>query len=232
MKVLKFNIGGVGATFTKPFSNTLFYTYSHIHKISVLGILASIIGIEKTNNIELPLFYKELNDLKISVVPKEVDFSSTFFEFTETSGFFNKEGSTYIAKYEMLINPSWEIYIEGSGNKYFNEIIRCLNESEYKYMPYLGKNYLNAYISDIEVLEGEYKEDVNKIDSLFIKGNSIVESLDDLEEDDIYFEDVFPISLNKETYLYEEEFMVLTNGYVNNIDKPILNCNNKNLYMI
>ena len=72
MKAIKFNLSGKFAHFKKPDVNSYaYFTYSHIHKIAVLGILGSILGLKGYNQFEpkemkYPEFYEKLKDFKIS----------------------------------------------------------------------------------------------------------------------------------------------------------------------
>jgi CRISPR-associated protein Cas5h len=47
MKALSFNLSGNFAHFKKPDVNSYaYFTYSHIHKVALLGIIGAILGLE------------------------------------------------------------------------------------------------------------------------------------------------------------------------------------------
>lgn len=239
-EVLKFKLSGLGASFTRPHFNSIVSTYSHIHKVSLLGILGAIIGIEKENYIrgDLPPFYKELKDLKIAIVPTNTLFYSKQMIITDTTGFSNSE-STFIGKYDTLINPSWEIYLLESDNPCYEKIKNSLLNKDAHFMPYLGRNHWFADIEDVQVLEGTFIDNCNSIDGLF-KENDIeteIEDNFDFEEDedieDIYFEEYMPVGFREDGFVqYVEDKLALTNRLVVNSKVKLLSCNNKNLYLL
>ena len=76
MKILKFRLWGETAFFKKPDVNTyLYFTYSNIHKVALLGIFGAILGYrgynQRTNEEDFPEFYQRLKTLKVGIEPKE-----------------------------------------------------------------------------------------------------------------------------------------------------------------
>ena len=134
MNVLKFTLSGTGACFNRPQINSAHLTYSHIHKLVLLGIFGAILGysghkreddyatnmkaaqvsntkIKKIKNkVDYPEFYEKLKSLKISIVPHKKAFQKKMFNFNCSTGHANN-GSTLIVKEERLVNPKWDIYI-------------------------------------------------------------------------------------------------------------------------
>ena len=109
MQALKFNLSGKTAIFKRPDVNVhCYFTYSHIHKPVLLGILGAICGFrgynqQKVHNdkclsekrpleiIDYPEFYEKLKDIKISIIPKEPTFSTKkqkFFAFIYSTGIY------------------------------------------------------------------------------------------------------------------------------------------------
>ncbi|HHV08850.1 MAG TPA: CRISPR-associated protein Cas5 [Clostridiales bacterium] len=77
MKALKFTLKGKTAFFKKPDVNSYFYfTYGHIHKIALMGVLGAIMGYGGYNqqardeNKVFPEFYEKLMHIRVSIVPK------------------------------------------------------------------------------------------------------------------------------------------------------------------
>jgi CRISPR-associated protein Cas5h len=131
LKAIKFTLSGETAHFKIPEVNSINLTYSHIHKVAVLGILGNMIWLggrrNKSKDQLYPEFYDKLKDLQISIVPRKKVFGKAIKEFTNTTGFANKidakQGTTLMVREQILIKPSWDIYIiQNSDNAYFMQI--------------------------------------------------------------------------------------------------------------
>lgn len=77
MNALKFTLKGKTAFFKKPDVNSYFYfTYGHIHKIALLGVLGAIMGYGGYNqqirdkDKVFPEFYEKLMNIRVSIVPE------------------------------------------------------------------------------------------------------------------------------------------------------------------
>ena len=73
MKALKFNLSGKTAFFKKPDVNSyIYFTYGNIHKISIMGIIGSCLGLggynQQTKEEDYPQFYEKLKDLNILIL--------------------------------------------------------------------------------------------------------------------------------------------------------------------
>lgn len=233
MEALKFSLSGRTAFFKKPDVNTyIYFSYGNIHKVALLGILGAIAGLggyASQNGERYPEFYDKLNELKISIVPlndkgyipKKVQV------FNNSVGYASKEeGGNLIVKEQWLENPSWDIYILIDENPYTVIIKDHLMKNTFKYIPYLGKNDHFADIKDVEIIEIKTAENVDKINSLYLKkyfnilGPDIDIYADDSEEEWKY-EERLPINLEEQTNQYITESFVFTNM---NVEK-ILECN-------
>ena len=232
MEILKFTLSGQGASFTRPHFNSIISSYSHIHKVSILGILSAIIGIEKDKEIiGLPTFYKELKDLQISIVPHKRTFFSKNDTVVESTGFCN-DGSNYVATYETLLNPCWDIYIIKSDNIHYENIKTKLIKNEAVYQPYLGRNHWFANISNVEILDGEIADNVEQIDSLFIKTDVEIEENDDFLVKRVYFKEFMPVGFNELLCQYEEKPLIYTNDIVIDSSVDLIQVKEKVLYFI
>ena len=233
MEVIKFNLGGSFAFFKKPDVNTyLYFTFGNIHKIALLGVLGGILGYKGYNqqkNDIYPEFYSKLKDLKIAIVPKEINISKKVQTFNNSVGYASKEkGGNLIVKEQWLENPSWEIYI-AIENEESKKLAYALKNSSFIYTPYLGKNDHLADITDINIVESKLcSNEVNKIDSLFIKEYfEFVESnyFDDLEYDEIdnifKYEEKLPCSLEKNTNNYEYKNILFTNSNLLRVSRRV-----------
>ena len=242
MRILKFNLQGSCATFKKPHINMVQLTYSHIHKVALLGLLGAIMGKEgyrqkkayneeidsikklKKEYMQYPQFYQDLKNLKIAIQPKEAYLGKSIRRFSDTTCFGN-DGNTVIIDEQILINPSWNIYIseEDWNKEIINELFNRLKNKEFEYEPYFGRNHFFAEIEEVELLEGEIfnSEDLDEsiqINSLFrsdifkeLDNDKVDELIEDLDEFiNLYkSEEYYPVSISsflnsimREIYIY------------------------------
>lgn len=232
MEILKFTLSGKGANFTRPHFNSIISSYSHIHKVPILGILGAIIGIDKDlEPIGLPTFYKELMDLEISIVP----YKKSFFRKTDTiiqsTGFCN-DGDNYVVRYDTLLNPMWDIYIKNKNNPHYEDIKNRLFNKEAVYTPYLGRNHWFANINNVSILEGKVVTNVEGIDSLFSKDDITTEVNDDFMIRRVYFKEYMPVGLDDKLYQYKEKELVFTNDIVTDNKVDLIEADDRILYFI
>lgn len=228
IKVLKFNLNGQFAFFKNPEVNSNYYfTFNNIHKVALLGIFGSILGLKGYNQQgedEYPEFYDKLKDLSIAIVPKSSVCPNKKIQVFNNSTMFHNKGSdsfgaNLIVKEEWIEYPSWDIYIQiNESNEIENELLSRITEYRYVYVPYLGKNDHFANISDIEVFnENDIKliEDSGfKVDSFYLKG-SYKDATDDWfdEGDNIFrYREYLPFSLSNKTNHYEYKMMEYSTG--------------------
>ncbi len=173
MEAVKFELSGKTAFFKKPDVNSyIYFTYSNIHKIAILGVLGSILGLEGyafQQDKDYPDFYSKLSDMLISIVPKNKEgfIPKKVQTFNNSVGYASKEqGGNLIVKEQWLENPKWNIYILLDDHLYVNELKDRLLNNRYEYIPYLGKNDHPALIDNVEIATLELKDKFSKIDSL------------------------------------------------------------------
>ncbi len=228
MKVIKFTLKGKTAFFKKPDVNTyLYFTYSNIHKVALLGILGAIYGYggynqqKKATKKEVgqvyPEFYEKLRDLKVGIAPHNYIFSKKVQSFNNSVGYASKEqGGNLIVKEQWLENPAWDIYLMIDTDEAEN-IADCLQKSCFKFIPYLGKNDHFADITDVHYFE-EVTElnQIDSIHSMFKKEDFAIEASDPFSEDVLSYkyEEKLPIALEEHTNKYELESFVFTDGMV------------------
>lgn len=259
MQALKFTLEGKSAFFKKPDVNTyLYFTYGHIHKIALLGILGAILGYKGYNQmsremfltkkeIDFPEFYSKLKDLKIGIIPnnKKGIINKKVNKFNNSVGYASKEqGGNLIVTEQWLERPSWDIYILLDSDE-VEKIKQSLLNKSYVFLPYLGKNDHPADILNVQLLEAKKVISINKIDSFFIKNNfKFMEKIKDdfdmdeeeVEEDipEFKYEEKMPIALSKETNGYILDSLVFTNRRVDCIvaDNIIYDVNGKVIQFI
>lgn len=239
MEILKFRLSGETAFFKKPDVNSYFYyTYNNIHKIALLGILGSILGLKGYNQQRdynaFPEFYEKLKDIKLSVVPLKDSFNKKIQTFTNTSGFYNEDSNklpcTLLYKEQWLENPEWEIYILLDDSDLLQELKDRLINLKFVYNPYLGSNKHFANIDEIKVIE-DYKiiNNANRIDSLYNKKDFAVTGKCNDDPNQWKTEEYLPVGLQDHTNLYNIRPFVNTNMSIEG-SKDIWVVNEKNLY--
>lgn len=228
MYCLKFLLRGKHAFFKYPNFNIINFTYSHIHKPALLGLLGAIVGYNGYRSISeddvYPEYYKKLKNLKISIVPKSERFIKTYYTFNNTSGTAcnTKRIENLVTTFQILENVQWDIYILDDGSNVYNILKNRMLMSESVFTPYLGNNSFLATIENVEIIN---IEDLNKsegrIISLVEEDNiSIREAKEDMLLQNIneYF---YVFSLPKELdndLLYKTSEYILTNKKVNIIN--------------
>lgn len=243
MQALKFTIEGKSAFFKKPDVNAhLYFTYGHIHKVALLGILGAILGYKGYNQmrremdltkkkIDFPEFYSNLIDLKIGIVPNNEKgiIAKKVNKFNNSVGYASQEkGGNLIVTEQWLENPSWNIYILLDSNE-ANKVKDALINRNYVYLPYLGKNDHPANILSVELLDVKEANTYTKVNSFFTKESfNLVEkieddydfdNLDDEEEVlEFKYEEKLPIALAKETNGYISKSLIYTNRNVESKD--------------
>ncbi|WP_291635995.1 type I-B CRISPR-associated protein Cas5b [Clostridium sp.] len=221
MKSLTFVLEGKTAMFKKPDVNTYaYFTYNNIPKISLLGILGAVIGLQGYNQQKAvyPEFYEKLSELKVSIIPLSQNgyFSKKIQVMNNTTGYYNKDAKkipcTLNYREQWLFAPKWRIYLMDDNSvdkELFDKLADYLMNKKCEYLPYLGKNEHPAYINSAELVELKEVQEVDCIHSLF-SSDIKVESTS--EEDLIYhLEESLPVKLNNVDNSYIFETFTFTN---------------------
>jgi CRISPR-associated protein Cas5h len=263
MDVLGFTIEGRFGFFKKPDVNAyLYFSYGNIHKVALLGIFGAILGYRGYNQMsfskkykkdfkhlinydskQYPEFYEKLKHLKVGIRPKEVSFNKKVQVYNNSVGYASKElGGNLIVREQWLENPSWDIYV-AVENEEARKLVKALEDRNFAFIPYLGKNDHLADIKNIEVFSDirEVKE-VSIIHSLFIKDDFDIvvkqdsDDLTDLLQEDIptfKYEEKLPTALEEKTNKYELSNLIYTNA---NLRKkgttPVYNICDNNIVFI
>ncbi|WP_042274349.1 type I-B CRISPR-associated protein Cas5b [[Clostridium] dakarense] len=251
MKALKFNLSGKTAFFKKPEVNTyLYFTYGTIHKVALMGIIGSCLGLggynQQNKEDDYPEFYEKLKDLKFAIVPKNEGgyINKKVQVFNNSVGYASKEeGGNLIVKEQWLENPAWDIYILLDNSDICKNIEKRFSERKFIYIPYLGKNDHVANIIDVQVIE-DIKEvsDFNKLDSIFVKEEFEFikdDGFDDFDFGDLdkevefKYQEKLPYKLELSTNQYILKTFIYTNMKVAKItDSKVYSVDNLNLYFI
>ena len=221
MQALKFTLKGRTAFFKKPDVNAhLYFTYGHIHKVSLLGIFGAALGYKGYNqmkdNENFPEFYDKLKDLKIGIVSNNkcgvIDKKVNIFN--NSVGYASKEkGGNLIVKEQWLENPSWDIYVL-LDNDESEKLSKAILNKNYKFIPYLGKNDHMAEILNVSFLDYD-EEDNYEAEPLF------------------KYEEKLPIKLDEVNNLYILKTLVYTNNFLEEINRGnVYKVNNKTVQFL
>jgi len=229
MKAISFSLSGKFAHFKKPDVNSYaYFTYSQIHKITVLGILGAILGLKGYGNSKgnYPEFYEKLKDFKISIIPKKPYFTKKIITFNNSVGYGNQDKDekgrvknwNLIVKEQWLENPVWEILILENETDEFRKLKQRLFKKEFAFIPYLGKNDHPAVIDEIKEIElNKPTKDMICI-SLIPKSKAILKKPPRFGEN-FFYSEFLPIGLKEKFLIYEYEEMILSSWIVECMDE-------------
>lgn len=221
MRGLKFNIYGKYAFFKNPESNKgTEFSFEHIHKPVVLGILGAILGLDgkgqlKEHNEKLE-YYEKLKSVKMAIIPKNPMFNSHIEDTNNSTGFANA-GDTQGITRKVLNDVEWTIILDKSSfedEKLYDKLFDMLNRKVSTYPVSLGNRRYFANFSNVEEikLNNVEVEDVYKLDSLYER--SVIKEEDDNCYDDderaYHLNMYFPMRVNELT-LYEYEWVTFSN---------------------
>lgn len=230
MEALKFTVSGATAHFKMPQTNSINLTYTHIHKVALLGLLGNLIwlgGWQSRAKNEMPEFYVKLKDFKISIIPEKNIFHKRTKEYNNSTGFANKDangaGVGLMVREQYLVNPSWDIYIMSNDTKEFELIQEFILDQKSYGTLYLGKTHHPADIGDAKIIEIKKAKTIDKIDSLFdVYKVNIINAKK-------MFMQFLPIGLDeKMNYTYKE--LGVSDGEVTECEDEYYSCENKILY--
>jgi CRISPR-associated protein Cas5h len=217
MKAISFTLSGRFAHFKKPDVNSyVYFTYSHIHKVALLGVFGAILGLKGYGNSkgDYPEFYEKLQNFKISIIPKKSYFTKKIVVFNNSVGYASKEeGGNLIVREQWLEKPSWEILVLENDSSEFKALKERLFKKECAYIPYLGKNDHFANIDNIkEVSVQKPSGDLAYIS--LIKKETVVFKKSPRFGKSFFYEEYLPWKLKKKYLIYEYNKMMLSSWVV------------------
>lgn len=255
MRALRFELKGETAFFKKPDVNVYaYFTYSHIHKIALFGILGSILGLggymqqynenfplaanrkKAEKQREFPEFYEVFQHARVSIVPHgdRGYFPKKIQIFNNTVGYASQEeGKVLNVREQWLEKPNWTIYIaddEGLKQPIFDKLASYLLNSRSVYMPYLGKNDHPAAISSPELVDVTEADQPSFIDSLHRTDHISYDAEGDIKpgQDQSFFKEFMPVGLNEANNGYIFQPLVFTNHEID--QDSISEADRRNMY--
>lgn len=234
MDILKFTLSGNYAHFRNPEINNINLTFLQIHKTIIKGIVGAIIGLDGYNTSNLKNksnveFLDTLENIKIGIIPN-VDkgiFPTEIISYVNQTGQASRqEGGCLIVKEKVLINPSWDIYLDLSLlEKEVQDKIKdyVLNSnSEYPY--YFGKNHYFAEISNPSLFETARIEEPEYISSLFVKKGIVLDDEIEDSNDLVYGKNpiltsfIVPLDKDNDCGYTNYKNLYYTNYYIDEIE--------------
>lgn len=251
MRILKFKLSGKSAFFRNNEVNDgdITYSYGHIHKVALLGILGAILGLgghnqayyrDKSKYIH-PEFYEVLGALKVAICPNSEFgyFQRKKYNMVNTCGYSvnkdTKHGQTLMYTEQWIENPSWDIYLDldSIDLEIADKLTDYISNNKCVYPTYLGKTNHPAIISDVSILEGIESDNHQTIhiNSMFIKTPSVEPKVSFLDDEDDVFEyrEVLPTNYLDDSCFYKTDLYVFTNKKCTVTDTKIVSVEGKNL---
>lgn len=223
MDFLKFIVSGDYAAFAKPTKNTkCIYTFQHIHKIAVYGIIGATLGFNsyETAFKKYPEFYDKLKDVRMAIIPSKTAYKKLRYPLDVDDKRRVKSKGRIVEK-QLLINPSWTIYIPMS-DPYISDFAKSLMDNKTVYERFLGSRECKAIISNISRIV--LPEQTIRFTNSIVEFDKIKFSPDDKP-----FEEKMPIKLNdRAQYFYKNmvisksEFKEPEKGYIDGQKRFIL----------
>lgn len=238
MRALRFELKGETAFFKKPDVNVYaYFTYSHIHKVTLFGLLGAILGLggymqqydenfplsgnrKKADKLKIfPEFYEVLQHARVSIVPHgdRGYFAKKIQIFNNTVGYASQEdGNVLNVREQWLEKPHWTIYVaddEGLPPGIFDKLADLILSRQSVYMPYLGKNDHPAAISEpiLVKLNGSdaprYIDSLHRIDSIHCDAEGKIKP----RQNKSFFKEFMPVGLNEANNGYILQPLVVTN---------------------
>jgi len=224
---MKIQIHGAFAFFKKPDINSIYMTYSSIHKVVLMGLFGATVNYggyeqQRQSKSEYPEFYEKFKDIKTSIVPHKKFFDKKIQTYNNSTGFATRQkGGNLIIKEQWIENPAWDIYvvIDSEETETLKKYIKAYKTENCRF---LGRRNHECIISnykfyeDVSSLDGE----TFKIDSLFLDKNYSIQEpdvFDLIEANETYsypYKEMLPVGLDSQFNHYLFENFVLTENPV------------------
>lgn len=221
-KAVTFELSGETAFFKKPDVNAnIYFTYSHIPKVALLGLFGAILGYggytaqsqdlaengETEENV-FPEFYQKLQHLKVAIVPhgSRGYFPRKIQNFNNSVGYASfEQGNNLIVKEQWLEKPHWTVYVLDDGSDVYRGLEEALLTKRAVYLPYLGKNDHPAKIWHPRVVELNETENEQRIHSLFLAKDVKLGGFG-REKNRYFYREMLPRALESKlnSYVFEE----------------------------
>jgi CRISPR-associated protein Cas5h len=139
--------------------------------------LNKILG-ELKSELQYPEFYKKLKHLKIGIKPppENFPFNKIMNKYNSRNSYYytNENDDTANISEQLLIRPTYRIYVYDEDNKILGELVRRIQSNNPIFMPYLGKNEFVISLNNLEILSDvkPLTETPKQIHSIFLKSKN------------------------------------------------------------
>lgn len=232
MEMLEFKLRGETAFFKKPEVNSYrYFTYSSIHKVALLGLLGSIVGLGGYGygqKKDYPEFYERLKSVKCSIeIENPLKQNKKFQQFNNSVGYAsNEKGNNLIVTEQWLEKPSWVIRLLLDTIPEDIPLLEFLLNNKAVYIPYLGKNDHFASIGECKVKNIDRIE--NSKENITIRGlfeeNKELFKLSPIRKNFYKYTEYLPVGIDPIMNHYKSSVMTQTNG------KLEINAESKEIY--
>ena len=171
LSVISFRLSGEFASFRDPSVTSNQLVYLIPSKTAVIGIIGAILGVERGHDFEksysgayLELFRKTQIGIELLSEPNKFTF------FTNHRSL--KEDKTKPYKTEVLVSPSYNVYVRIEDEQTSGLFFNALRNNTFAYPPYLGHAYCPAKVSDVAMHEAELFDGLSYVTSSVVLDES------------------------------------------------------------
>lgn len=171
LNVISFRLTGEFASFRDPSVTSNQLVYLIPSKTAVVGIIGAILGVQRGHDFEksysssyLELFRKTQIGIELLSEPNKFTF------FTNHRSL--KEDKTKPYKTEVLVSPSYNIYVRIEDEQTSGSFLDALRNNAFTFPPYLGHAYCPASVSDVAMHNAEFVDGLKYVTSSVILDES------------------------------------------------------------
>src|SRR5437867_7427333 len=154
LEVISFRLSGEFASFRDPSVTSNQLVYLIPSKTAVVGIVAAILGVERGHAFDKSYSTEYLELFrKTSIGIELLSEANKFAFFTNHRSL--KEDKIKPYKTEVLLSPSYEVYVRIEDEQTSKLLFNSLRSNSFTYPPFLGHAYCPAKVSDATAHEAE-----------------------------------------------------------------------------
>lgn len=186
MRCFAFRLWGKYGHFRKFFTTASAISHDFPPPTTIRGLVGAVVGLERGECIQ------KTKDLAVGIIIEKVE--DKFFIGLNLLNLKYRVFTRTQANRQVLVNPSYIVYVCGQGQVY-EKFVRMVTNSESYYTPYLGKSSYLCQMEPIGEFEAGSVKKSNSICGVF--PCNLVENVDnlmDLTKDNELFRDRIPVS--------------------------------------
>jgi len=171
LNIVSFRLSGEFASFRDPSVTSNQLVYLIPSKTAVVGIIGAILGVQREHDFEksysssyLELFRKTQIGIELLSEPNKFTF------FTNHRSL--KEDKTKPYKTEVLVSPSYNVYVRIEDEQTLGSFFDALRNNAFAYPPYLGHAYCPAKVSNVDMHEAEFFDGLSYVTSSVVLDES------------------------------------------------------------